>query len=146
MNFAAERQAIVARLLANWATTPVRLENQPANPADNLSNGYVALYIRSGEGRQVTLGVNPGLIFAGAILLHIFTPRTALNGDLTARGYADSLSTIFRLQQFQVTYLGQPSGALACGVPSDIQGPMDDHEWYRWTLSCPYFRQLAHTT
>jgi hypothetical protein len=142
MNFVAERQAIIARLLANWSTTPVRLENQPANPADNLSAGYVAVCIRDGNGEQVTLGPSPSLRFIGVIFLEVFVPRHALDGDILARTYAENLAAIFRLVQFQVTYASKPSGLITCYVP-EMHSAQDEHEWWKVVVTCPYSRQLV---
>lgn len=144
MNFDAERQAIITLLLQNWVATPVRLENLSLASAEDLSAGYLAAWVLSGVGAQVTLGPQPLLRFAGVLQIQIYIPQDRLDGDLLARSYANTLATLFRLQQISTIYQSAPSGLISCGVPSLAGIPRAADGWWQTTLSVPFTRQLQH--
>lgn len=132
--FAAERQAIEARMAAAFTTIPVRYENAPFK---EIQTAYCALFVRRGEGHQITLGPAPQLNrWAGLIIVQIFVPEDT--GTQVVAGYADSIADVFRRQEFSVT----GSGLIRCRVPS-IQEVGTRNGWYQMNVTTPYIRDKS---
>lgn len=132
--FADERRAIEERLSANWSATPIRFENVPFQ---EIQNDYIACFIRSGEGRQISISNTPLTRFAGVIIIQIFVK--ADKGTQQARLYADQLDPIFRNQTFSAGV----SGLIRCWLPSLV--PVGTaHGWYQMNLEIPYWRDKVY--
>ena len=132
--FAAERQAIEARMAANFNTIPVRYENAPFR---EIKTAYCALFVRRGDGHQITLGPVPQLNrWAGLIIVQIFVPEDT--GTHAAAGYADSIADVFRRQEFSVT----GSGLIRCRVPN-VQEVGTRNGWYQMNVTTPYIRDKS---
>lgn len=128
--FNSTRQAIEARLAANWTTTPIRFENVPFQ---ETGAPFVALYILDGEGRQISLGQSVTRRWVSVIILQIFTPSST--GTRIGKMYADSLGAIFDRAEFSAGN----SGTIRCRIPSmhtvgDVEG------WHQINVTIPLIR------
>ncbi len=114
MSFEDAAKAIESRLQANWSTTPIKFENAPFA---ETTSAYVALYIRDGEGNQVSLGTPALRRWPGLIIVQVFVPENT--GTRKAREYADDIGPIFDRVQFS----SGGSGTITCRTPSiDVIG------------------------
>jgi hypothetical protein len=129
--YADERQAIEARMASGFTTIPCRYENAPFR---EMVTAYCALFIRTGEGNQVTLGSTPQLHrWTGLIIVQIFVPEDT--GTQAARGYADAIADVFRRQEFSAG----ASGLIRCRTPRiEPAGTRDG--WYQLNVVTPYIR------
>lgn len=130
--FNGAREAIEAWFQARWealhpSDVPVQYEANPIKVAPNVD--YVALYIRSGEGSQATLGQNGSDRYPGVIIVSIFTEPNY--GTANALSLADQVVPIFR---------GVTIGdTIHCGVPSvQFVSQRDDRIQYNVTI--PFYR------
>lgn len=129
--FEGERQAIEARLQANFSTTPIKYENQEFDPPD--STPWVALTILPGEGQQVSLGPGGLQRYAGVIQCDIYVPEKS--GTKTARQHADSISAIFLNKSFSAG----SSGTIITRTPwVNTRGV--ENGWFHLVLSVTYHR------
>ena len=132
--FAAERQAIEARLSANFTAIPIRYENVPFQ---ETQAAYCALFIRRGEGNQITLGNSPQLQrWAGVIIAQVFVPEDG--GTQTALGHADTIAAVFNRQEFSA---GQ-SGLIRCRV-ARVETVGTRSGWHQLNVVIPYIRDKS---
>ena len=113
MSFANTQKYIESRFSTYWTATPIAWQNVEYEPTSGTS--YVEFGVFEADSQIVSLGTllyrNPGLIS-----VNIFVPLN--DGLQTAKGYADSIKTIFAGQNFNgitcraasVTSLGEQSG------------------------------------
>jgi hypothetical protein len=132
--FADERQAIEARLAANFSAIPIRYENAPFQ---EMATAYCAVFVRRGAGNQITLGPAPQLNrWAGLIIVQVFVPEDT--GTQTIAGYCDSIADVFRRQEFSVG----ASGLIRCRVPNvTTVGTRDG--WFQMNVEVPYIRDKS---
>lgn len=134
MSFKDEVKAIESRLLANWATTPIRFEGVPFTEP---SSAYVALTVLTGEGVQISLGDVALRRWPGVIVIQIFVPE--LSGTRQAKTYADSLGAIFDRAQFS----SDNSGVISCRTPSvETIGMLEG--WWQVNVLIPYRRSRQY--
>lgn len=94
MSHATLNQLVESRLASQWgATTPIRYENveftQPS------SGSWISVAVKESDSRKITLGSGAQVERTiGTIFVEIFTPVGGGSG--VARGYADTIKTIFR--------------------------------------------------
>lgn len=130
MSFEATRQAIEARLAANWTTTPIKFENVPFV---ETVDPYLALFILDGEGNQITVGDPVVKRWTGLILIQVFVPQDT--GTKLARTYADSLGALFERQ----TFSAGASGTIRSRIAS-IQSIGVKDGWYQINVTVPFIR------
>ena len=132
--YAAERQAIEARLTDNFSAIPIKYENAPFK---ETAAAYCAIFVRRGEGHQITLGPAPQLNrWAGLIIVQVFVPEDT--GTQTAAGYCDSIADVFRRQEFSAG----ASGLIRCRVPNvETIGTRDG--WFQMNVEVPYIRDKS---
>ena len=136
MSFADERQAIEARLTANWTTTPIQYDNVAFSaPADNK---YISLVITNGSATQQELGATPMHRHIGVVTIQVFVPVEA--GTNEARGYADTLAGVFRNAQFSAG----SSGSILCRSPSITRVGVNNG-LYQLNVAVPYQRDVTYT-
>ena len=129
--FEQERQAIEERLASNYTALPIRFENAPFR---ETSTAYCALFIRRGEGRQVTLGDGAQHHrWTGLIIVQVFYPEDT--GTAAALQQATTIGDIFRRQEFSVS----GSGLIRCRVPS-IETVGVRNGWFQVNITTPYLR------
>lgn len=90
------REAIETRFINNWTATRISIDNV-AFTADS-EESFVKIMIEELPAYQVTMGTKPCHRFPGIIHIMIFVPVGT--GTNIARGYADSISDIFRNADF----------------------------------------------
>jgi hypothetical protein len=92
------RQYIESRLTDNWSATDVAIDNIDYTPSADTA--FIHIIIDEGIGRQITYnsGENATHRYEGFIMVYVNVPLKS--GTNTARGYADSIATIFRNAQF----------------------------------------------
>lgn len=126
--------AIEGRLAANWTTTPIKYEGVPYKEA---AVDYVALFIRDGEGVQISLGSPAVRRWPGLIILQVFVPE--MTGTRKAREYADSLGAIFD----RVDFSSGNSGLITCRTPSiEVIGVRDG--WCQVNVTVPFRRNRQY--
>lgn len=94
MSHATLNQLVESRLVAQWGvTTPIKFDNVEFVPAVGAS--WIACAVKESDSRKITLGSGAQVRRTiGTIFVEIFTPLGAGSG--VARGYADTIKTIFR--------------------------------------------------
>ncbi len=134
MSFSDAAKAIESRLQTNWTTTPIKFENAPFT---ETASAYVALFLRDGEGTQISLGTPALRRWPGVIIVQVFVPEDT--ATRVARGYADTIGAIYDRQQFST----DSSGVITCGVPSvQLIGTRDG--WFQMNVSVPYHRDKQY--
>lgn len=129
--FADERRAIEERMAANFTAIPCRYENAPFQ---DLKTPYCALWVRRGEGRQITLGDTPQLQrWVGVIMVQVFVPVDT--GTQAALQHADSIAAVFNRAEFSVAN----SGLIRCRVAS-LETVGDRNGWHQVNVTVPYQR------
>lgn len=94
MSHATLNQLVESRLSSQWGvTTPIKYENiefvQPTG------SSWISCAVKESDSRKITLGSGAQVRRTiGTIFVEIFTPVGI--GSSTARGYADTIKTIFR--------------------------------------------------
>ena len=136
MGFAAERKAIEERFLTQWALSTksavvTLFENSAISPP--TEEPFVALYIRSGAGQQISLGSSPLDRYDGLIIVQVFVPEET--GTQEAREIADVVETIFKRQSFS----SGAGGLIRCRLAA--LDPMGNKAgWLQSNVSIPYQR------
>jgi hypothetical protein len=130
--FADIRTAIESRLKTNWATTAIAWDNVEYNPV--ASTAFIRLIVDEVDSRQISMATVPCHRAIGLIHIMIMVPTNT--GTATARGYADSLSDIFRNADFS---------SIKCMSPR-IRRVGDVGEHYQYSLLIPftYDKSLAN--
>lgn len=116
--------AIETRLNDNWNTTEIAWPNVDFKPATGTA--FISLNILDSEAYNAQLGSGRQR-YEGVILIRIFVP--AGSDLLTARTYADSISTIFNNQSFS---------GVVCGVGRREVGPIENG-WAQLNLITPFY-------
>lgn len=134
MSSSAVRTAVRARLATNWNTTPIyNVTNEFPNPTEETA--FVALEFPGGFEEQASIGSPGSNIWreVGTFMIHVLVP--AGTGESTALGYADTIRTIFRGQQFDGVrcYAADPPASGAGAGPIDLDG-----NWYGVTVTVDY--------
>lgn len=132
--FEDSRRAIEDRFKQNWTTTPIKFENAPFL---EIRSAYVAIFIREGDGSQISLGTVALRRWPGVIVFQIFIPQET--GTKAAKAYADTIGGIFDRAQF---FYGN-SGIIRCRVPSASSSSVRDG-WYQLNVSVPYIRDRQY--
>ena len=129
------RTAIEQRLNANWSTTAIAWDNVEYNPI--ASTAFIRLIVDEVDVRQITLA-NTSPCHRATGLIHIMIMVPVNTGTATARGYADSLSDIFRNADFS---------SIKCLSPR-IRRVGDVGEHYQYSLLIPftYDKSLANAS
>ncbi|GJE14010.1 phage tail terminator-like protein [Methylobacterium longum] len=144
-SYAGAKQAIEARLRANWTTTTVAVPNPTTEQtalvktrdAEGETIPWVYLEIADAGSAQIGVG-RPGdqlWVYDGLINVHVFVPDGS--GTADAEAYADQIGDIFRAARF---YADTPGFEVRCGSPrvSDAGSGSDDGLWYRVTATIPF--------
>jgi len=92
------RKYVERRLRDNWTTTDIAYDNVDYTPSPNTA--FVNLIIEENTSRQITYNAKENAThrLEGFIMVLVNVPLKG--GTNIARGYADSISTIFRNAQF----------------------------------------------
>jgi len=90
------RKSIESRFSTNWTTTDISWDNVHYDPKSETA--FVRFIIDDGDAYQASIGTSPCHRFPGIIHVMIMVPIGT--GTNTARGYADSISDIFRGADF----------------------------------------------
>lgn len=126
--------AIEGRLSSNWLTTAIKYEGAPFTEP---TAAYVAIFIRDGEGIQISLGSPAVRRWPGIIMLQVFAPE--MTGTRKAREYADSLGAIFD----RVDFSSGNSGLITCRTPSiEVIGARDG--WCQVNVTVPFRRSRQY--
>ena len=120
------RQAIESRLAANWTTTDIAWDNVAYTPT--AETPFIRLIIDEVDSRQITLGTDsPCHRITGLIHIMVLVPTNT--GTNTARGYCDSLASIFRNADFS---------GIKCQSPR-IRRIGDIGEHYQYSVLIPFY-------
>jgi len=134
MSFNDTRNAIEARMVANYSTYKVKFENTKFKPPVNTP--WLALTVQDGEAFNASIGTarrvqrHPGII-----QVDIYVPEN--QGTKTSREIADAVAVIFNTVQFS---LGS-SGTISTRAPA-LQGLGIEEGWDRKVLSIPFIRDV----
>ena len=125
---------IIARLAANWVTTPIYQWEDYREPMSSTLDPFVVLEFPGGVGNQATIAP-PGsreFVDTGTFLVHVFVPT---GSDLdTARDYADQIAAIFRgVQEIQ----GNETLLYRAPYPP-YPSPPPDGTWLCLTVTIPF--------
>jgi len=124
VSFADERTEIEYRLESLWMDTPVDWDNISFKQPNNSS--WIRLTIFNGATEYRALQYKKR--YNGIINVQIFVPIKT--GSTIARGYADTICSIFDSQVFD---------SVSCDVASvTIVGA--DAKWYQINVDTPYWR------
>ncbi len=126
-----ERRAFEARLAANFTTLPIKYENVPF---DQPTTPWIAITVLPAGGERISIGTTVKRHrYVGNLQIDIFVPEDT--GTSAVRGYADTIDTIFRDQQFSAG----SSGTITCRTPAYVPGGVKDG--YYWAiLTVAYYR------
>jgi len=135
MSFDTVIASIKTQLRNNWSTTPIRFQNEQADPpiaSDGSPLPWVYFEVDGGTDEQMSIG-SPGSNTyrrRGTIAAHVFVP--VKSGDDIALGYAVQVGAIFR---------GQSFGAVTCEGASIAGGAKgdDDGLWWLRSVTVPFW-------
>ncbi len=134
MSFEDAAKAVEGRLQTNWTATPIKFENVPFK---ETASAYIALFLKDGEGTQITLGSPALRRWPGIIMVQVFVPERT--GIQQARNYADGIGAIFDRQQFSQGN----SGVFTCRIPS-IEMVGVNQGWLQVNVTIPYHRDRQY--
>ncbi|HIJ23920.1 MAG TPA: hypothetical protein HPP64_13575 [Gammaproteobacteria bacterium] len=123
MGLEADRQTIETLLSNNWVTTDIAWDGVDYTPVAGTS--WISLTILSGEDQSSTMTKYNQI---GLLVIQIFTPEHT--GSATARGYADTLSGIFR---------NAVQSGINFKLPTTTRVGISNG-WYQMNVSVPYHR------
>jgi len=129
MSRAAIRQAIESRLASGWSTTPIAWDNVYFSPPAN--SPFLRMTILFGEELQVSM-LN-GYRQHGIIDISVFVPVGS--GTATAYSYADTLSGLFRGQQFS---------GISCRGAKTTRIPSLEKGWVQLNVSIPFYADTIY--
>lgn len=143
-DYAGAVAAIIARLRANWTTTPVQAQNEqppqePWPPQDGNGSPtpwvYVEVIGNESSLRGIGLPGNQAWLYLGHVLAHVFVPTGT--GTELAHQYAVSIGEIFRAKAF---YSDTPPNMVRTWSPRTDGGGIaaDNGNWFRVTMTCPF--------
>ena len=116
------RENIEYQLNSNWSMTDISWDNVPYKPKSEVP--FIRPLIDEVAANQVSMGSSPCHRIIG--LIHILIMVPVGTGTHTARGYADSLSDIFRNASF---------GGITCRSPRIARvGDIGEHFQYSWLV------------
>ena len=98
------REAIETRFSTNWTATDVSWDNVSYTP--DSETAFVRLMINEVDSFQVSMATAPCHRFTGIIHIQVMVPVGT--GTNIARGYADSISAIFRNAVFDDIHCRTP--------------------------------------
>ncbi len=137
MSYAQERIDIETRLGTNWATTPIAWDNGKYVPTPNVS--WIRCTILSGDVEALEFGRATAKEYTGIIDISVFTPKA--KGSVTARGYVDTLTTLFSMQEFGSVDCGCADVRNLGGNESSFVGKKESqNNWYVMNISIPFSR------
>ena len=140
-DYAGAEQAIEARLLENWNTTPAVMMNDPlpdlVDPDTNMPiPAWVLCEILETDRNTESFGTPGGsaMLSMGIINLHVFV--TVGGGRALQRQYCESLGQIFQKKEFYQS----PGYAVRSWVPHILGGDSrsDDGNWFVRTVAIPF--------
>lgn len=98
MSFATVIRDIEARLVANWATTPIDINVNADFVIPDYETAWIKLRVFNESTSRINVG-NPGHHRTrGTIIVQMFTPLNS--GTRTSMAYGDTLAEIWRDKQF----------------------------------------------
>jgi hypothetical protein len=127
MSFSQERVDIETRLNTGWVTTVIAWDNVPFVPTPGTS--WIRCTILPSTAEALEFGTDTLKQYSGIIDIGIFTPRDI--GSAVARGYADTLVSLFDMETF---------GSVECDEAS-AQNLGIDGNWYHVSVTIPYKRR-----
>jgi len=89
-------KAIIDRMQANWATTPIIYDDENYEP--DGTTAFVAFFVHHTNSDQASLSNDPIIRFGGTIEASIYT--ASAQGIGLGLQHADSIAAIFRRQRF----------------------------------------------
>lgn len=126
MSYAAQQQAILGRLNAEWTTTPIAWPNSAFRPVTGAA--WLEARVVTQDAFNVDLVSNRRVRHPGLLSLTLYVP--ANEGDGEALAMADTLSAIFR----NVNVSG-------CIFRAPTVRPLGaDGAWYRVQVDAPFWR------
>jgi len=131
MSLEDERRAIEGRFSANYSATPIQYENVPLN--EQVTDAWVALFIRHGDSEQVSIGDNPWFRDVSVIMLQMFNPKN--KGTARLKQLADLIVPIWRRAEFSL----DDSGLIRCRAPSVVEVGVQG-DWFQANVEVPYIR------
>lgn len=129
----AEQAAIMARIKANWTTTPVAWPNAKYEPVQGTS--YIQPVVNRFDAFNTDMGPTKTVRHPGLLTFNVRTPLN--RGDGAAFTLADSLAALFRNVAFEGLHFRAPT--IRDGKP-DPEHP----GWFRAQVDCPYWRDSVH--
>lgn len=126
MSLDGDRQVVEELLEDNWSTTDIAWDGVEYSPTPGTS--WVRLTVLPGEDQFLTLD---NYRQVGLVIIQIFTPEN--QGSTTARGYADTITGIFRNVK--------QSGVLFRMPTTSRHGISEG--WYQMNISIPYWREAS---
>ena len=127
MSYAQERVDIESRLATGWSTTPIAWDNVYYVPTPGTA--FIRCSILPGDSEALEFGRSPLKSHFGIIQISIFTPKAT--GTATARGYVDTLKTLFDLVAF---------GGIDCDEAS-VQNMGTEEDWHHFAITIPFDRR-----
>lgn len=125
------RESIESRFNTNWTTTAISWDNVSYTP--DSETAFVRLMIEETDARQASMGTTPCHRFTGLIHIQVLVPVNT--GTNTARGYADSISDIFRNANFD---------GIQCRTPR-IERIGDIGEWWQASVIVEFWKDESLT-
>ena len=128
MSYAVERSDIEGRLATGWTTTAIKWDNIPYVPTPGTA--WIRCTILTGDANTLEFGRADALKeFDGIIDIGIFVPRGT--GTAVAKGYVDTLTTLFSMVAF---------GIIDCDEAS-VQNLGEEEDWHHTAITIPFSRR-----
>jgi len=134
------KQAVAARLAANWSATPIAGLNQEGDAPVDGSAFIAVQYPVANEAHVGMAGVGQRTFReTGVIRIVISTPRG--QGTDLGDSYADTLRALFRAQDFGAS---GSFGGVRCLAPSPpVEDDSNDHgNYYVQSFAVPYYADI----
>ena len=127
MSYKQEQIDIESRLVTGWSTTPIAFDNGPYIPTPGIA--WIRCTILTGDSEALEFGRSPLKSHFGIIDIGIFIPKET--GTIVAKGYADTLSALFDLEEF---------GSVDCDEAS-VQNMGNEEDWHHTSITIPFDRR-----
>ena len=127
MSYAQERADIESRLQTGWTTTPIAWDNGKYIPTPGTA--FIRCTILPGDSEALEFGRSPLKSHFGIIDIGVFVPRET--GTAVARGYVDTLVSLFDLEEF---------GSVECDEAS-VQNMGNEEDWHHTSITIPFDRR-----
>lgn len=144
-DYAGAVAAIRQRLIDNWTTTPIALQNvpppdpfPPINPATGNPGPWVLLEVVGVNSAVRAAGV-PGAqfwLYDGLVLVHVFTPTGS--GIDIGQQLAAQIGEIFRNKTFYQDGSGNEVRTISPRTDGGDKSSDDKGEWWRVTMAVPF--------